>query len=119
MQTSSFNPTGEPPGRCRAGLTVGQGLEAHLAAVLAVAGHGAGAHLHHVHHAGPQPLQPRRVRLAASHGRVVLVVVLQREPQSWDWGRGQQEGSRTEPVENGVWLQGGKGEVLVLLQECP
>jgi len=34
------------------GLTVRQRLEAHLPAVLAVAGHGAGSDLHHVHHAG-------------------------------------------------------------------
>lgn len=122
MHTSSFNAISAGS----AALTVREGLEAHLAAVLAVAGHGAGAHLHHVHHAGPQPLQPRRVRLAARHGRVVLVVVLREPPEShgqWDGDRGQREdgGTAAHPVEgrDGVRLQGDKGEALVLLQERP
>lgn len=58
-------------------LTIRQGLEAHLATELSVAGHGAGAHLDHVHHAGPQAVNPRGVGLAPGHGGVELIVFLQ------------------------------------------
>lgn len=58
-------------------LTVRQSLEAHFATELAVAGHGAGAHLDHVHHAGPQAIDPCGVGLAPGHGGVELVVFLQ------------------------------------------
>ena len=59
-------------------LTIRQSLEAHLAAELAVAGHGAGAHLDHVYHAWPQAIDPRGVGLAPGHGGVELVVFLQK-----------------------------------------
>lgn len=59
-------------------LTIRQSLEAHLAAELAIAGHGAGAHLDHVHHAGPQAIDPCSVGLAPGHGGVELVVFLQK-----------------------------------------
>lgn len=59
-------------------LTIRQSLEAHLAAELAIAGHSAGAHLDHVHHAGPQAIDPCSVGLAPGHGGVELVVFLQK-----------------------------------------
>lgn len=63
-------------------LTIRQRLEAHLAAELAVAGHRAGTHLYHVHHAGPQAIDPCRVGLAPGHGGVELIVLLKKSKKS-------------------------------------
>lgn len=66
-------------------LTVRQSLEAHLAAELAIASHGAGAHLHHVHHAWPQTVDPSCVGLAPGHGRVELIVFLKKSKGIGQW----------------------------------
>lgn len=57
-------------------LTIRQSLEAHLATELAVASNSAGAHLYHIYHARPQPINPCCVGLTPGHGGVELIVFL-------------------------------------------
>lgn len=58
-------------------LTICEGLETHLAAVFAKAGHGPRSHLHHVDGSRPEALHASRVGLAPHNGGVNLCVVLQ------------------------------------------
>ena len=66
-------------------LTIRQGLEAHLAAELAIASHSAGAHLYHIHHAWPQAINPRCVGLAPGHGGVEFIVFLKKGNGRGQW----------------------------------
>lgn len=66
-------------------LTIRQGLEAHLAAELAIASHGAGTHLYHIHHARPQAVNPRCVGLAPGHGGVELIMFLKKGNGRGQW----------------------------------